>query len=96
MNQPAELKPAQELFLAMDELAVLFDVLQADGFEIIGPTIEQEAIVYDRINSVDDLPKGWTDRQEPALYRLEKRDDDALFGYNVGPHSWKQFMFPPR
>lgn len=96
MNQPAASKPAQEWFLAMDGLAVLFDVLHADGFEIIGPTVEQQAIVYDRIDSVDDLPKGWTDRQEPALYRLEARDDDALFGYNVGPHSWKQFMFPPK
>jgi hypothetical protein len=20
--------------------------------------------------------------------------DDALFGYNVGPHSWKKYLFP--
>ena len=29
-------------------------------------------------------------------YRLERRDDEARFGYAVGPHSWKQFLFPPR
>jgi ferredoxin len=71
-------------------------VLQAEGYQVIGPTIDQEAIVYDRIRSVDELPKGWTDIQEPALYRLQKRDDEALFGYNVGPHSWKRFLFPPK
>jgi ferredoxin len=34
--------------------------------------------------------------QEPGRYRLERRDDAARFGYAVGPHSWKQFLFPPR
>ena len=43
----------------------------------------------------DDLPVGWTDVQDAATYRLERRDDEARFGYAVGPHSWKQFLFPP-
>ena len=30
-----------------------------------------------------------------ARYRLERRDDEALFGYAVGPHSWKKFLHPP-
>jgi hypothetical protein len=38
---------------------------------------------------------GWTDRQDGGRYRLERRDDGALFGYNVGPHSWKRFLHPP-
>ena len=29
-------------------------------------------------------------------YRLERRDDEARFGYAVGPHSWKQFLLPAR
>ena len=37
-----------------------------------------------------------TDEQSPGKYRLKQRDDDALFGYVVGPHSWKQYLFPPR
>ena len=44
--------------------------------------------------SVDDLPRGWTEVQGPGSYRLTRRDDDALFGFVVGPHSWKQFLFP--
>ena len=43
-----------------------------------------------------DLPAGWTDEQDGGHYRLVRRDDDALFGYAVGPESWKRFLHPPR
>jgi len=45
---------------------------------------------------VEDLPIGWTDEQEAGTYRLRRRDDGALFGYAMGPHSWKKYLFPPR
>ncbi len=61
----------------------------------MGPTIKDDAIVYDEIESVNDLPIGWTDEQSPGVYRLRKRNDDAIFGYVVGPHSWKRFLYPP-
>ena len=73
----------------------LFRLFTRDGFEVVGPRKKDGAIIYGRIDSVADLPEGWTDRQEPGSYRMEKRDDRALFGYAVGPHSWKQFLFPP-
>ncbi len=53
------------------------------------------AIVYDEILSDKDLPAGWTDEQAPGSYALKKREDDALFGYVVGPHSWKKYLHPP-
>lgn len=66
-----------------------------DGFEVVGPRIEQSAIVYGPIRSAADLPVGWTDRHAPGSYRLERRGDDAYFGFAVGPHSWKKYVFPP-
>ena len=42
-----------------------------------------------------DLPVGWTDEQDGGHYRLRRRDDEALFGYDVGPHSWKRYQLPP-
>ena len=39
--------------------------------------------------------RGWTDEQDGGHYRLARRDDEALFGYAVGPHSWKKFLHPP-
>jgi len=73
----------------------LIQTLEARGFEVIGPRVRDGAIVYDRIRGTGDLPGGWTDVQEAGHYRIEKRDDAALFGYAVGPHSWKRYLFPP-
>ena len=56
--------------------------------------MRDKAIVYEDLDSARQLPIGWTDRQEAGEYRLERRPDDARFGYAVGPHSWKQFLFP--
>jgi ferredoxin len=72
----------------------LLATLQHRGFQTIGPRVRDGAIVYDEIGSSDDLPVGWTDEQDGGRYRLKRRDDQALFGYAVGPHSWKQFLHP--
>lgn len=95
MTEAPQAGDRRSCFLTLDQFARLFEVLHSRGYEIIGPTIDQEAIVYDRLNSIDDLPRGWTDIQEPGKYRLEERNDQALFGYNVGPQSWKKNLFPP-
>ncbi len=95
MATPLELE-VNDRFLTVASFAKIFDVLKSKGFTVIGPTIDQEAIVYDQIGSIEDLPRGWTDKQAPGEYRLERRDDEALFGYVVGPHSWKRYLFPPQ
>ncbi len=74
----------------------LFEVLGATGYRVVGPTLHDGAIVYDELRTVDDLPVGWTDEQEAGTYRLKQRNDAALFGYVVGPHSWKKFLHPPQ
>jgi sulfhydrogenase subunit beta (sulfur reductase) len=76
-------------------LLTLFQVLKHRGYRIVGPTVRDKAIVYDDIASPADLPRGWTDEQDGGHYRLVRREDDALFGYAVGPQSWKKFLFPP-
>jgi sulfhydrogenase subunit beta (sulfur reductase) len=74
----------------------LIGALRRRGFRVLGPRVRDGAIVYDELESAAQLPVGWTDRQEAGTYRLERRDDAARFGYAVGPHSWKQFLFPAR
>jgi len=85
-----------QVLLDRDGLDRLIAALAARGFRVIGPTVRDQAIVYDDIGGVADLPAGWTDRQDGGHYRLERRTDDALFGHVVGPHSWKKFLHPSR
>ncbi len=77
-----------------DEMQRLLDALRQNGYRTLGPIIKDEAIVYDEISTVGDLPRGWTDEQGPASYRLVKRNDDAYFGFNVPAQSWKKFLYP--
>jgi ferredoxin len=85
--KPATIEPG--------ELDELFAALRGRGFTLVGPTVRDGAIVYDEIAGRKDLPEGWTDEQDGGTYRIRRRDDDALFGYAVGPQSWKRFLHPP-
>jgi sulfhydrogenase subunit beta (sulfur reductase) len=73
----------------------LLSTLVEDGYTLIGPRVADQAIVYDQIQTTADLPQGLSDEQEGGQYRIVERADEALFGYNLGPTSWKRFLFPP-
>ena len=81
--------------ITCEGLQALVDDLAARGYLVLAPVVRDGAIVYDSIAGVHDLPAGWTDRQEAGRYCLERRDDGALFGFAVGPQSWKRFLHPP-
>jgi sulfhydrogenase subunit beta (sulfur reductase) len=81
--------------ITREGLSGLIVGLRNDGFRVIGPRLRDQAIVYDDIETVADLPAGWTDEQDGGHYRVLRRNDAALFGYNVGPHAWKRFLHPP-
>jgi sulfhydrogenase subunit beta (sulfur reductase) len=82
--------------ISPDALQTLVEALSDRGYRVLGPTVRDGAIVYDELESAAALPVGWTENQDAATYRLERRDDEARFGYAVGPHSWKQFLLPAR
>ena len=89
------MRPPEPHVLDADGLQGLIDVLADRGYRVVGPTVRDQAIIYDDIVTVADLPHGWTEKQDGGRYRLTRRGDDALFGYAVGPHSWKRFLHPP-
>ncbi len=95
MGQVATEALGAKLVIERDVLQRIIGALASRGYRVIGPTVRDGAIVYDRVAALDDLPIGWTDRQDAGQYRLERRGDPALFGYAVGPHSWKRFLHPP-
>ena len=81
--------------IARDDLQALIDALSGRGYQVLGPTVRDGAIIYDNIERTQDFPVGWTERQEAGRYHLEHRGDGALFGFAVGPQSWKRFLHPP-
>jgi sulfhydrogenase subunit beta (sulfur reductase) len=85
--------PAQ---LVLDRAGIdrLIGALSARGYQVIGPTVRDGAIVYGHLAGSGDLPVGWKEEQEAATYRLVRRDDEALFGYAVGPQSPKTYLHP--
>jgi sulfhydrogenase subunit beta (sulfur reductase) len=89
------LQVGDQVILEQEHFQLLLDALRGRGYEVVGPSVRDNAIVYDTLTSVADLPIGYTDEQDGGTYRLKKRADDALFGYAVGPHSWKKFLHPP-
>jgi ferredoxin len=88
------LKAGDQVVLDRGHLQKLFDVLAARGYQLVGPTVRENAIVYSEIDSVSDLPEGWTDEQDAGTYRLKKTKENALFNYTVGPHAWKKYLHP--
>jgi len=78
-----------------EHLHHLFEDLKGRGYSLVGPTLREGAITYAEIDSTADLPAGWTNEQDGGTHRLTRRKDAALFGYTVGPQSWKKFLFPP-
>jgi formate hydrogenlyase subunit 6/NADH:ubiquinone oxidoreductase subunit I len=90
----AAARPKAVFVIEADHFQQLIDALRARAYQVIGPTVRDNAIVYDEVTSVADLPVGYTDEQEKGTYRLRKREDRALFGYTVGAHSWKKLLYP--
>ena len=84
------------VIIEKDRLQDLLDTLTSRGYQIIGPVLERDAIVYGPVTQASDLPEGYIDEQEGGHYRLHKTADKSLFRYVVGPHSWKRFLFPPQ
>lgn len=76
-------------------LDTLVRQLAQAGYAVIGPQRRDGALVLEPVDGVESLPRGFVDEQGPGHYRL-KREGDAWFGALVGPHSWKQFLHPPR
>ena len=93
MAQPPTSDPVVLDLSGLDEL---IRAMASDGYQVIGPTVRDNAIILDTIDSVDDLPSGWGVESAPGLYRLQRRDDEARFGHSAGPQSWKQYLHPAR
>ncbi|MFQ5601250.1 MAG: 4Fe-4S dicluster domain-containing protein [Candidatus Krumholzibacteriia bacterium] len=92
----ASVEVGQKVVVSRPLLDEILRALRKEEYTLLGPTLRDGVIAYDEIQGSHSLPEGWTDEQEAGRYRIWRRDDKALFGYTVGPHSWKTFLHPPR
>jgi ferredoxin len=83
-------------FLERSDFDRLLSSLVESGYDLIGPTVRDGAVVLEPIDGVHDLPRGVRDEQGPGRYRLSPTGGDELFAWSHGPDSAKRFLFPAR
>jgi hypothetical protein len=81
--------------LPKSELDLLLADLRSNGFQTVGPHLQDESIIYTQIEGLKDLPRGILSEQKPASYRMIQTGLDRYFDFIPGGQSWKQFLFPP-
>lgn len=90
------LRRGERVILPADRLDDLVQALRRRGFEVRAPVARDGALVHEAIESAAALPAGLADEQAPGRYRLGAREDGALFGYAVGPRTWRHELHPQR
>lgn len=85
----------KRLVLPAEQFQQLLDNLHRHSYLTIAPTLLDGAVVYERVDSVSDLPIGITDEQHAGTYRTKQDTKRGYFHYAVGPGSWKHYPYPP-
>jgi len=85
----------EKLIIEREHLQQMLDLLNQQGYELVGPTVNEGTIIYDTLNVVADLPVGQTVEQEGGTARLIPGQAGRLFGFTGSAHSWKRFLYPP-
>ncbi len=81
--------------IELDGLKSLTARLHQEGYIVVGPRVRAGAITYAPLQPDDEWPVGWNDTQDAGSYRIHRSESGEVFGYAVGPHSWKQFLHLP-
>lgn len=84
---------SSQRFIAYDQLQQLLTTLQSQGYDCIGPTAHNNTIHYQSISTVDDLPRGFSDKQTPGSYQLESKNHQRYFAWANGAQAIKPLTF---
>jgi ferredoxin len=80
--------------IAVGGLDAMIRLLVDRGWDVRGPVVKDGAIVPGPVTCVSDLPVGYHDEQDAGRYGLRSSDDGEVFGWAVGPGSWKVSFLP--
>ncbi|MFM7108854.1 MAG: 4Fe-4S dicluster domain-containing protein [Planctomycetaceae bacterium] len=95
-SSPDAPRPGSWHWMPRAGLQALIDALAATGHRVVGPQVADGAVVIRDLADASRLPHGWLDEQDGGLYRLRHDPAAGTFDHVVGPHSLKNFLFPPR
>ncbi|MBU2712305.1 4Fe-4S dicluster domain-containing protein [Zooshikella harenae] len=82
-------------FLARQHLDQLFSVLSNAGYQVVGPTVKDNAIVFTELSHVEQLPWGRQEIAKPGHYQLTDTSTNRCFAWNTGPQGLKPWLFKP-
>lgn len=82
--------------LSREGLGQLMTQLLAQGYQLVGPRIEGGTIVYHGLESIEQLPWGERDQQQPGSYRLQQGAVGRAFAWANGPQALKPLFFSPQ
>jgi ferredoxin len=74
----------------------LLALLNETGYETIGARIQDSTVIYGQIQTLEDLPRGYSSEQNGGHYRLVYSGHPRYFDITPGAPGWKQYLFPPR
>lgn len=94
LNNPLTI--GSTVLLPKTEFDLLLADLRENGYQTVGPRLQDESIVYKEIEGLKDLPRGILSDQGPASYRMTQTGKARYFDFIPAAQSWKQFLFPPR
>lgn len=84
---------SEQHFFQTDQLQKLLSNLLSKGYTCVGPQVRDGAIIYDEINSVEQLPLGISDDQQPGSYLLNSNHSTKFFDWANGPQAIKPLLF---
>jgi len=85
--------PQADVYLERKHFSRLLSVLVAQGYRVIGPQVRHGTIVFDDLDDVAQLPRGYLDQQSPGQYRLTHTDSPWWFAWVNGPAALKPWVF---
>jgi sulfhydrogenase subunit beta (sulfur reductase) len=83
-------------FLPIAQLSSLVEALMAQGYQCLGPAVENGGIVMLELESADGLTRGLQAEQAPGRYRVTQDPHNRYFAWANGPQAIKPLAFAPR
>lgn len=86
----------QATFLPHAQLRSLVAELMAHGYQCLGPSVENGAIVMRELATPDALQRGLQAEQAPGRYQLTQDPQQRYFAWANGPQAIKPLAFAPK